>query len=272
MTVDFGGTAPLVQTFQAITNLGTSLPYGNGDRIPFTFSSRLRELAARLQAREQRTGRGLLEADVRDLGLNLTINEARDLVAQFSPSNAFTEINTLINPLSIQWDQGKRISRRDVRNGSVFFHFTDDRGQDNDILKLKIRGHTGNVDLRGDAFPLPATQDTASLRKLAIFQNLYTLTREPRLIPPRTVNTMTIRYTTKMFPAGITLFGFYESVISFEESADMPNAVEWSMEFTVQSTEPRLDEIVQVTQRLGDDSVDPSANTESRLFSGDVGG
>lgn len=272
MTISFG-----VQDFQSIANLGNALPYQEGPRIPFTFGSTLRDLKARLSGeRLAANGSSLDVLQSFDEGLQaafgLTRSEAEDIIDRFAPGNTFTEVNTTINPTSITWRQPKRITRKDVRKGTVFFHFTDENGQDNDVLELELRGHTGNLDLRGDLFPLPATQNVAALRKLAVFQNLYVLTREPRIIPPRTVNMQRIRYTTKLFPAGVDLYGHYSEVLSFEESADKPNSATWSMKFMVQYTEPGLDEVLQATQRIGADLQEPNATADSRLFSGSQGG
>lgn len=267
--VSFNPQVPVVQTFQALLGQAQSLPYGDGQRVPFEFSSTLRELIGQLSnslaADESQAN---IEAAFRAQGFNLSVDELVEVTNRFAPGNTLPVIQTLVNPRSIQWRQQKRINRQDVRNGTVFFHFTDDNGQDNDILELVLQGTTGNVDLRADNFPLPATQDVAALRKLAIFQNLYTLTREPRLIPPNIVNEMSILYRTKLFPTGVTFFGFFNEVLQFEETADKPNSADWTMNFTVQRTEPDLNDIIAETQVLQDEFVEPQPTADSVLFEG----
>lgn len=261
--VTFNPAIPVSQTFQALLGQTQSLPYGDAQRVPFEFSSTLRELLGVLIDAESQT-----QFDAALAGFNLTEQEALAVLNRFAPGNTVPVISTLVNPKSIRWAQPKRISRKDVRNGTVFFHFTDDNGQDNDILTLELSGTTGNIDLRGDNFPIPATQDIAARRKLEIFQNLYTLTREPRIIPPNTVNEFNISYQTKAFPAPITFFGFFNKVLEFEETADKPNSVDWSMSFTVQRTEPDLNDIVQTTLNLIDEQTVPQPNPDSTLFEG----
>jgi len=261
--VTFNPQIPVAQTFQSLLGQATSLPYGDSQRVPFQFSSTLRELLGQLvNAESQNETQQILE------GFNITQSEAIDVINRFAPGNTLSVVNTLVNPKSIRWTQPKRIQRKDVRNGTVFFHFTDDNGQDNDVLTLELTGSTGNIDLRADNFPLPATQDVAARRKLEVFQNLYTLTREPRIIPPNTVNEFTIRYQTKTFPAPITFIGFFNNVLEFEESADKPNSVDWSMSFTVQRTEPDLNDIVATTFNLIDQQTDPQPTPDATLFSG----
>lgn len=260
---------PIVQTFQALFGQTQSLPYGDGQRVPFEFSSTLRELKDQLAAAtEAGLSRTETEGAFALQGFNISVDELLTVLARYAPENVQPYVQTLVNPRSIKWTQPKRIQRKDVRNGTVFFHFTDDNGQDNDVLKLQLSGTTGNIDLRADNFPLAGTQDVGARRKLAIFQNLYVLTREPRIIPPNIVNEMSIRYRTKAFPSGIDFFGFFDQVLEFEETGEKPNSLEWSMMFTVQRTEPDLNDIITSTLALQEQNVTPDPDRDSLLFEG----
>lgn len=265
----FNPNVPIVQTAQALLGQTQSLPYGDGQRVPFEFGSTLRELKQFLaSAIEAGQSREEAEDTLASLGFNTTVDELQTVIGQFAPAGALSVVQTLVNPKSISWNQAKRITSKDVRNGKVYFHFTDERGQDNDILELELRGVTGNIDLRADNFPVAGTQDVGARRKLSIFQNLYTLTREPRLIPPNIVNEMSIRYVTKAFPSGIDFFGFYSQVLQFQEVAEKPNSVEWTLRFTVQRTEPDLNDIVAETIALQEQQVTPQPDRDSLLFEG----
>lgn len=128
-------------------------------------------------------------------------------------------ISLKMNPQSIAWRQNKRIEERKTRGGSVFYHWTDEEGRNNDILVLDFAGMTGNINIqtgayrRGGAPYLRALGgrsgsltevamsaadkidgksnadvgvqltgshiDTSGAAKLAQFWNLYSLTREP---------------------------------------------------------------------------------------------
>lgn len=229
---------PELQTAQAVLGQLQRLPYSGSERVPFKFSSTLRDIAYQQQA-------GLSTLTI-DGGQNISVTNA--LVTGISRAlvpGSRASVETLINPRSVSFIQGKRIQRRDVRDGSVFFHFTDKDGRDNDILELELSGTTGNVDLRGDAFPLPATDSIEARRKLDVFYQLWTLTREPRIIAPNLVNRMSINMRTTLFPglSGISFFGFFSEVLRFEQSADKPHSVDWSMRFTVQFTSPSIDDI-----------------------------
>ena len=248
--VTFNPQIPIGQTFQALLNQATGLPYGDGQRVPFEFSSTLRDASVNLV--------GPLAPEV--------IDARQESFNSFAPGTKKEPIRTLVNPNTVSFDQPKRFTRKDFRNGTAFFHFTDDRGQNNDILQLELKGSTGNIDLRADQFPQPATQDVAARKKLEIFQQLYLLTREPMLFKPGIINEFTIDMRLKSFPGGIRFFGFYSKVMSFEHSASKPNSVDYSLSFTVQRTFPDLNDIVRVTQEVLSEQTFPDPTPDSTLF------
>jgi len=111
----------------------------------------------------------------------------------FSVSDSMPFITMAVNPKSVQFSQPKRHVKVDTRDGSVFFHFTNRKGQNNDILTMSFSGYTGNIDLRGSLTdPLDKERDTGALNKLKVWHNLYQLTREPMVLTNNAVNEFSI--------------------------------------------------------------------------------
>lgn len=133
-------------------------------------------------------------------------------------------VKMLMNPTTVAFRQAKRISKRDTQQGSVFFHWTNSLGRNNDIMEVDFQGMTGNINLNRGAYrkggwvdtatayinkgsdwvneklgdasqaldsavtgvePAGVNKDLAGASKLAAFWNLYQLTREP-VLDPRT--------------------------------------------------------------------------------------
>jgi hypothetical protein len=235
-------------------------------RIPFTFTSTARLLRsgklkalgndfARLQAAQDRRNelasielatRGINVAD--QLGLSSTVNSIQNAL-QLSVGLGMPIIEMAVNPHAIKWSQNKRITKRDTMNGSVFFHFTNDDDQNNDILSVSFTGRTGNINTQGsiiDAF------STGSSLKLRIWHELYNLTREPLLLSQKNAgqglprglkNEFFITYRSVLIPVQITLIGHFSKVLEFTEVADDPYNREYNLTFTVINTSPRLDDL-----------------------------
>jgi hypothetical protein len=167
-----------------------------------------------------------------------------------------------LNPEEIEWDQPKRWTPKKTRKGTTFLHFTNTQGQNNDVLTLRMRGNTGNINILG-SLGAPARGfktlseavssavgidereraeiDTGALHKILAFQNLYQLTREPMLLSDATVNEFTLTYVSSLFPQSFDFIGFFETVLRFSETADDPNSRDYSLDFVVQRVEPSLD-------------------------------
>lgn len=133
-------------------------------------------------------------------------------------------VKMLMNPTTVSFRQAKRITKRDTQQGSIFFHWTNTYGRNNDIMEVDFQGMTGNINLSrgsyrkggfmdtaaayinkgsdwineklGDASqaldsaltgvqPTGVNKNLAGPSKLVAFWNLYQLTREP-VINPRT--------------------------------------------------------------------------------------
>jgi hypothetical protein len=207
-------------------------------RAPITFTSRLR-------------------------GLKRYSDEAAKF---FKTTKYQPTIYMAVNPNSISWAQPKRFNKRDVRDGSVFFHFTNSKGQSVDILTLSFSGSTGNINLAGSLGGYDSAQDaenkkkgigqtpagaqgpgnidTGAFYKFIVWHNLYQLTREPHVLTDGTENVWTIYYETPLFPAGLRMEGFFNEVLRFSEEAGRPNSRAYDFEFTVTGTDPDLDEVL----------------------------
>lgn len=134
-------------------------------------------------------------------------------------------VSMLMNPTSVSFRQTKRTTRKDTQGGTIFFHWSNRMGRNNDILEMSFAGTTGNLNIRSGTInngiygmfseevagrgPLEWLNNQASgsvmsndddpasvkLRgnnytvsgaaKLANFWNLYSLTREP-VVDPKT--------------------------------------------------------------------------------------
>jgi hypothetical protein len=195
-----------------------------------------------------------------------------------------TEVSMAINPNSVRFSQPKRWTKKDTREGSVFFHFTNNQGQNNDILTLEFAGNTGNIDRRGslatpqrDPFALKsgtavdrdlrAEQDTGALHKILTWHNLYLLTREPMLLEDGSENKFTISYISTLFPYALIFTGFYNTVLEFEENARKPNSRDYSFGFTVTEVSPPLDEALGMVASVLQDAELAASGTGTILGS-----
>lgn len=248
----------LSDTFSQLLNINPASSGAGADpRAVMVFTSRLRQ--------QQLLDLTTAAAEPDDPNISI-VGTDRSLLAssQFFKqeiANSMPSIAMALNPKSVRFTQSKRFVKKDVRNGSVFFHFTNSKGQNNDILTMAFQGNTGNIDLAGSVITPernPAAlqsgtgidaqqrveQDTGALRKLMVWHNLYQLSREPMLLDDNTENEFTISYVSPLFPQPITFVGFFEKVLEFEENAAKPNSRDYSFSFIVTRTEPDLDELV----------------------------
>ena len=185
-------------------------------------------------------------------------------------------LTMLINPTQVQLRMPKRTQKQDTIGGSVFFHFANERGFNNDILQLTMSGTTGNIDPRAlskregrgrlstlDTLGLESLRtletdrdrkfDTTGARdKLLAWANLYQLSIEPILdLEGGVINLVDLSYISALFPKMITLFGFFNAAMEFGELANEPFQRQWSLSMTIVKTEPPLDEIVKhITEHI----------------------
>lgn len=241
-------------------------------RVPMVFTSTLRQ---RIAQQLGLLSEGLSVAQTQSLqglqGLDIS-NFPSFISPAFQPS-----ITMLVNPNSLKFSQPKRYTKIDTRDGSTFFHWTNRKGQNNDILTINASGNTGILDLRGslgigaqnsnspgdalasgvgqdNGVPDNSGPDTGALAKLLAWQNLYLLTKEPMLLPDNTENVFIINFASKTFPVPFDMFGFFTKALDFEENAKKPNSLDYSWEFVVSATEPDMDDILAV---IGDLLITP---------------
>ena len=168
-------------------------------------------------------------------------------------------IKMAVNPSTITWRQPKRIVKRDTRQGSVFFHFSNTRGQNNDILTMDFRGNTGNIDPRGsletetNILTTNAGANTNAIRKQVVWHNLWNLTREAILLEDNTKNVFMIFYSSPIIPVQIQLRGFFSNVLEWTDAADKPFSKDYSFGFTVEETVPDIDDLVTLVQQTAFD-------------------
>jgi hypothetical protein len=242
------------------TLLGGLGAVGNPQRVPmyFTSTARLRLLNETLER-----GQAITLAEIQNFSQQITdVTFGQQVItgdiAKGTPRNVLPIIKMAVNPNSISWRQPKRIVKRDTRNGSIYFHFSNEKGQNNDILTMDFRGNTGNIDPRGSAnvnqgvfSTVSDTPDTNTnaIAKQIIWHNLWSLTREPMLLPDNTINVFQIFYSSPIIPIQIQLRGFFTNVLDWTDSADKPFSKDYSFGFTVQETIPPLDDLVPLIQQ-----------------------
>lgn len=172
-----------------------------------------------------------------------------------------------VNPQSVTFTQSKRITRRDTQSGAVFFHWTNARGRNNDVLQIQFSGQTGNLNLRSgmkranwasdklkqfQQWVKSVTKqkglDVANLSgaaKLVNFWNLYSLTREPMIDPVSGMpNQFHVLYSSPILGNAIVDFiGHFDRVMEFTDEATEPYNKNYSFSFTALSSMPSMDDI-----------------------------
>lgn len=162
--------------------------------------------------------------------------------SRFRQDAGIAPLEMRVNPTSVAFSQPKRIRKRNTQRGSTYFHFSDDRGRDLDILVLRIAGQTGYVSARSD---ITLANNGETLDKLRAWYNLYALTREP-MVDTRTgaTNEMECTYRSVLFPNGVIFKGHFEQALDFTEGAEAPFNKQYTMSFAVHDTEPDLDSLI----------------------------
>lgn len=229
-------------------------------RIPFTFTSTARLLKSgkinvlgqdyNQAAAQAQLDQQLLAIEQETRPVLTTLTSTASALGAISPvSSVLPVIQMAINPNSIHWTQAKRYTKRDTQNGSVFFHFTNDNDQNNDILVCQFSGQTGNINTNVN---IADAAFLGSNLKLKIWHELYNLSREGLLLNQSNCgrnfghairNEIFITYKTALMTVPITMIGFFNQVLEFTETAADPFNRNYSFSFTVTSTSPNLDEL-----------------------------
>jgi hypothetical protein len=193
-----------------------------------------------------------------------------------------------INPHSVTFKQAKRVTKRNTQGGTVYFHWSDENGQNNDVLEISFNGRTGNINLQRSLPPKntavgQAFQDVANWisgsdpegsdqyknqggSKLFTWSRLYMLTRMP-MIDTATgeQNLFQIVYRSPLFPRPLRLTGFFNNVLDFGENAENPFLVDWSFTYVVQSTYPDLDSLSDYLARALSDQKELASDVNYQI-------
>lgn len=193
-----------------------------------------------------------------------------------------------MNPSTVTFSQSKRTSERKTQAGSVFFHWTNVRGENNDVLQVEFSGQTGNINLRsgvnnqswlGDKVgkvndwlnetfgddpeapegalglePTGVARDLSGASRLANFWNLHALTTEPILdVMDGTANVSFIQFSSPLFGnSSIRLEGHFSRVLDIADDATNPFNKNYSFGFTAIATSPSVTQIYNsVVNNLG---------------------
>ena len=65
--------------------------------------------------------------------------------------NRVPPVRMKMNPETVTFTQNKRITRRDTQSGAVFYHWTNAKGRNNDVINISFTGATGNINIRQGA-------------------------------------------------------------------------------------------------------------------------
>jgi hypothetical protein len=171
-----------------------------------------------------------------------------------------------VNPQNVSFRQTKRVTKKNTAGGTVYFHWTDENGQNNDVLEMQCKGVTGSILNRADRDTSnaatralgalasaiaggpqaqPGTPNMGRTKHL-VWARLYSLTRTPMIDPDtKEPNVFECFYRSPLFPAPVLFQGFFNNVLEFGEDAKDPWLVPWSFSFIVQRTNPSLDVISQ---------------------------
>lgn len=236
-------------------------PSGDPGRIPMVFSSLLR--------REPRGAtRGRLTAPIgrpvtqQDLDAAARGLESRRQFSQY----AATDIVMSLNPNSMDFAEPKRITETKVAGGTVFTHWTDADGRNNDVLRIQFQGRTGNIDVRG-ALPITRsdesrellrmetyTPSTQAIERTLVWHDLYQLSREPMLLNDGRRNIMYVAYTSPLLSTTVEFAGHFENVIHFGENGEAPFSPQYDFTFVVTDSDPSLneyyDELITVLEEV----------------------
>lgn len=182
--------------------------------------------------------------------------------------NGVPPVRMKMNPESVTFSQNKRITRRDTQSGAVFFHWTNAKGRNNDIINVSFSGSTGNINLRTGMQRSSAiasdqikklrdfmksvtkqegldVETLAGASKLVNFWNLYSLTREPILDPSYGYpNKFYFMYSSPILGnATVTFIGHFDKVLEFTDDAANPFSKNYSFSFVAVDTMPSMDDI-----------------------------
>lgn len=162
-----------------------------------------------------------------------------DMVDTGGSPSVLQVVELPLNPRSVAFDQPKRFVKKDTRTGSVFFHFTDPDGRNQDLLTLTFEASTGNID--------PRTAE--GLENHLRWLNLYAMSREPVRLLDGSENVIRCAFSSRAMPFPVDFSGFFKSVVKFTETGARPNSFDYTFEFQVTAA-PALDEVLSAFDRF----------------------
>jgi hypothetical protein len=220
-------------------------------------------------------------------GNGTAIRTAMEMSCLLWRAQNLPSLKMMVNPHSVTFNQPKRITKKNTQGGTVYTHWTDLNGQNNDILELQFKGRSGNIRQQPDPAKTGILQSVANglqlganaltgttgdmntptpnqgLAKHIAWSQLYQLTRLPVVDPAtRLRNVFDITYISPILPRPVVFLGFYNNVLNFTEDADRPWLIEYSYSFIVQSTQPSLDTLTQMLTQLLNSSATGLAASE----------
>lgn len=191
--------------------------------------------------------------------------------------NGIPPVKMKMNPETVTFTQNKRITRRDTQSGAVFYHWTNAKGRNNDVINISFSGATGNINLRQGAqrnskflsenikkfrdWAKSVTrqegldvENLAGASKMVNFWNLYSLTTEPVIDPFQGYNNQFyFMYTSPILGNAMVQFvGHFDRVLEFTDDASNPYSKTYSFSFVATQTIPTMDEIFRyVSMAIG---------------------
>jgi len=233
-------TGTIDQELNRLLGQGGGLVSGTNmdeNRNAFTFSSRLRfthfnaDQDRMTELRDAQEYAKTLSASS-NVSQPSTAARIEDLTGQLN--KAFPVISMIINPHNVKFTQPKRFTAQKTQSGTVHHHFSDEKGQNNDILTISMQGNTGNIMNLGST----KEERDRAMQRLKTWHELYQLTREPMWFVDskgfRTRNEFYITYSSPLIPLPVQFMGFFAKVLDFDESAEKPFSKDYSFEFIVE--------------------------------------
>jgi hypothetical protein len=203
------------------------------------------------------------------------------MTSTFRQMNNKPGVNMLVNPSSIAFSQEKRITEQLTQGGRVFYHWSDEAGRNNDILRIDFSGQTGNIDVRagsvksgvgnigalgsainslnekakeiagkgegsaGRVITQGGEYMNSGASKLSNFHNLWALTREPMYDVQKKVR---VYYLISMsLPSFgntfVTFIGHFSRGLEFTEDAQKPFSKDYTFSFNVEASMPNLSDL-----------------------------
>ena len=222
----------------AVSNGGPGQSSNGEHRVPMEFTSTFRRRNLQQQERDDvsRRTESLAASVPTELGGG-ALPPARyphfqDLTGQLN--GAMSVIRMKVNPHTIEISEDKRYGTQETMEGNVFHHFTNSKGQNNNLATITFQGNTGDISGQGAS----KKERLESLSRLKIFHELWQLTREPMSLIDVTGymerNRFYITIVSPALPVPVEFIGFFTEVLKWSESAEKPFSKDYSMSFIVE--------------------------------------